>query len=345
MEKKKKRMLLGALAALILIGAACAGAVYYYLFAPQFHPQKTAYIYIDRDDTVDSIYNKVKAQGHPKSFIGFRWMAKYREYPQNIHTGRYAIRPGESVYHVFSRFYRGYQEPINLTIGSVRTLDRLARSIGKQLMIDSAEIAQVMNDSAFQQKLGYNQATMPCLFIPETYQVYWDMSVKDLFERMQKEHQRFWNQERLDKATAIGLTPAEVCTLASIVEEETNNNPEKPMVAGLYINRLHSGMPLQADPTIKFALQDFGLRRITNAHLGINSPYNTYLNAGLPPGPIRIPSPIGLDAVLNYTKHNYIYMCAKEDFSGTHNFASNYTDHMANARKYWKALNERKIFK
>ena len=184
-----------------------------------------------------------------------------------------------------------------------------------------------------------------CLFIPETYQVYWDMSAEEFFERMQKEHQKFWNQERLDKATAIGMTPTEVCTLASIVEEETNNNPEKPMVAGLYINRLHTGMPLQADPTIKFALQDFGLRRITNAHLAVESPYNTYLNTGLPPGPIRIPSPIGLDAVLNHTKHNYLYMCAKEDFSGTHNFASNYAEHMKNARKYWNALNERKIFK
>ncbi len=345
MDKKKKKILIGGLVSLVLIGFICTGTIYYFLFAPQFHPQKTTYIYIDRDDTIDSIYNKVKNQGHPTSFKGFLWMAKYRDYPRNIHTGRYAIHPGENVYHVFSRLYRGYQDPINLTIGSVRTLDRLARSIGKQLMIDSAEVAKVMNDSLFQHKLGYNKETIPCLFIPETYQVYWDMSVTDLFERMQKEHQKFWNQERLNKATAIGMTPAEVCTLASIVEEETNNNPEKPMVAGLYINRLHSDMPLQADPTIKFALQNFGLRRITNAHLSVDSPYNTYRNLGLPPGPIRIPSPIGLDAVLNYVKHDFIYMCAKEDFSGTHNFASNYADHMKNARKYWNALNERKIFK
>lgn len=345
MDKKKKKILIGGLVSLVLIGFICTGTIYYFLFAPQFHPQKTTYIYIDRDDTIDSIYNKVKNQGHPTSFKGFLWMAKYRDYPRNIHTGRYAIQPGENVYHVFSRLYRGYQDPINLTIGSVRTLDRLARSIGKQLMIDSAEVAKVMNDSLFQHKLGYNKETIPCLFIPETYQVYWDMSVTDLFERMQKEHQKFWNQERLNKATAIGMTPTEVCTLASIVEEETNNNPEKPMVAGLYINRLHSDMPLQADPTIKFALQDFGLRRITNAHLSVDSPYNTYRNLGLPPGPIRIPSPIGLDAVLNYVKHDFIYMCAKEDFSGTHNFASNYADHMKNARKYWNALNERKIFK
>lgn len=204
---EKKKIIIGTFVALILIGAACAGTVYYYLFAPQFHPKKTVYIYIDRDDTADSIYNKVEQQGHPRSFTGFRWMAQYKKYSENIHTGRYAIRPGENVYHVFSRLYRGYQEPTNLTVGSVRTLDRLARSVGKQLMIDSTEIAGLMNDSAFQQKLGYNKETLPCLFIPETYQVYWDMSAEEFFERMQKEHQKFWNQERLDKATAIGMTP------------------------------------------------------------------------------------------------------------------------------------------
>ena len=173
-------------------------------------------------------------------------MAKYKKLNQNIHTGRYAIRPNDNVYHVFSRLSRGYQEPINLTIGSVRTLDRLARSVGKQLMIDSAEIARHLFDSTFQAEMGYTPITMACLFIPETYQVYWDMSVDDFFKRMQTEHQRFWNNERLARATAIGMTPEEVCTLASIVEEETNNNEEKPVVAGLYINRLHTDMPLQA---------------------------------------------------------------------------------------------------
>lgn len=345
MGKKKKKILLIGLASILLTGAFCAGAIYYFLFAPQFYPQKTTYVYIDRDDTADSVYNKVKKQGHPRSFAGFYWMAEYKKYPLNIHTGRYAIHPRDDVHHVFSRLSRGYQTPVNLTIGSVRTLDKLARSVGNQLMIDSAEIAKAMNDTMFQQRLGYNKETMPCLFIPETYQVYWNMSVEDFFNRMQKEHQKFWNQERLSKATAIGMTLAEVCTLASIVEEETNNNQEKPVVAGLYINRLHKDMPLQADPTVKFALQDFGLRRITNTHLTIDSPYNTYQKLGLPPGPIRIPSPVGLDAVLNYTRHNYIYMCAKEDFSGAHNFASNYSDHIKNARKYWEALNERKIFK
>ena len=345
MKKKKRTILLSILIGIFLLCAIAGGTIYYYLFAPQFHPSKTVYIYVDRDDTADSITNKIKKFGYVNKLTGFHWMAKYKNLEQNIHTGRYAIRPNDNVYHVYSRFSRGYQEPMNLTVGSVRTLERLARSMGKQLMIDSAEIARRLFDSTVQARLGYTEATLPGLFIPETYQVYWDMSADELIERMRKEHERFWNKERLAQATAIGMTPEEVSTLASIVEEETNNNEEKPMVAGLYINRLHKDMPLQADPTIKFALQDFGLRRITNEHLKIDSPYNTYINTGLPPGPIRIPSKKGIDSVLNYTKHNYIYMCAKEDFSGTHNFASNYAEHMANARTYWKALNERKIFK
>lgn len=345
MKKKKKIILFTVLLGFIFLCTITGGTIYYYLFAPQFHPSKAAYIYIDRDDTTDSIYTKINHVGHVNNLKGFKWMVKYKKLNQNIHTGRYVIRPNDNVYHVFSRILRGYQEPINLTIGSVRTIDRLARSVGKQLMVDSAEIAKLLFDSTFQQKMGYNAETIPCLFIPETYQVYWDMSVDEFFQRMQKEHERFWNKDRLSQATAIGMTPSEICTLASIVEEETNNNEEKPVVAGLYINRLQADMPLQADPTIKFALQNFGLRRITNENLKVDSPYNTYLYTGLPPGPIRIPSKKGIDSVLNYTKHNYIYMCAKEDFSGTHNFASNYADHMANARKYWKALNERKIFK
>ena len=344
MKQRTKKILLTITIALILMAVGGTGTLYYYLFAPQFQPSKTIRVYIDRDDTLDSIYNKVRLKGQPNNFAGFRWMAQYKKYASNIHTGCYAIRPGENIYHVFSRLYRGYQEPVNLTIGSVRTLNRLASNVGRQLMIDSIEIVTLMNDSNFLQRLGYTPETLPALFVPNTYEVYWDTTAESFMERMQKEHRRFWNQTRTQKAKALNMTPVEVATLASIVEEETNDATEKPDVAGLYINRLHRGMPLQADPTIKFALQNFALRRITNADLNVDSPYNTYLNTGLPPGPIRIASPDGLDAVLNYTKHNYIYMCAKEDFSGTHNFASNYSDHLKNARKYWNALNKRKIF-
>ena len=210
-------------------------------------------------------------------------------------------------------------------------------------MIDSVDIAQLLTDTAYIHSIGYTKETLPALFIPNTYEVYWDMSAKDFIQRMEKENKAFWNTDRMEKAKAIGLSPIEVATLASIVEEETANNEEKPMVAGLYINRLKRGMLLQADPTIKFSLQDFGLKRILYKHLEVKSPYNTYKNAGLPPGPIRIPSIRGLESVLNHAKHNYLYMCAKEDFSGTHNFAVTSAQHAANARKYQQALNRRGI--
>lgn len=222
MKKKKRNILLSILIGAFLLCAVAGGTFYYYLFAPQFHPSKTVYIYVDRDDTADSIYHKIKEFGHVNKFTGFQWMAKYKDFNQNIHTGRYAIRPNDNVYHVYSRFSRGYQEPMNLTIGSVRTLDRLARSIGKQLMIDSAEIASQLFDSTFLAQMGYTNITLPSLFIPETYQVYWDMSVDEFFKRIKDEHKRFWNKDRLSQATAIGMTPEEVSTLASIVEEETN---------------------------------------------------------------------------------------------------------------------------
>ncbi len=343
MKKRTIHILIGIFIALVLVACVIGGAFYYFFMAPQFFPQQTAYVYIDRDDTADSVYVKVQEVGNVKDFHGFKWMSEYRHYPESISTGRYEIRNGESVYHVFSRIWRGYQTPMNITINSARTMRRLAGQVGRQLMIDSVEIATLMYDSAFQTKMGYTKETMPALFIPETYEMYWDISVDEFFERMQTEHKRFWNSSRQAKAKEMGLTENEVATLASIVEEETNNNPEKPSVAGLYYNRLRIGMPLQADPTIKFALQEFGIRRILNSDLSVESPYNTYLYKGLPPGPIRIPSVVGLDAVLNYAHHNYLYMCAKEDFSGTHNFAATYREHLNNAQRYWAALNKRRI--
>lgn len=328
----------------LIIGGTAAGIAYYFMLAPQFHPAKNTYIYIDRDDTIDSVYYKVRQAGKPNKFEGFRWIAEYKKYENRIRTGRYIIKPGDNAYHLFQRISGGAQSPINLTIGSVRTLDRLARSVGSQLMIDSIEIANRLADRSYIESIGYKPEILSSLFIPNTYEVYWNMTVDDFFNRMVQEHKRFWNKDRLEKANAIGLTPEEVSTLASIVDEETNAVSEKQTVAGLYMNRLHRGMLLQADPTVKYALQDFELRRILFKHLEVDSPYNTYKYAGLPPGPIRIPSIAGLDAVLNYEKHNYLYMTAKEDFSGKHNFAVTLSQHSENARKYHDALNKRKIF-
>ena len=341
MNKKNKKILVGCLLAAILLGIAGIAHIYYYFFAQPFQITETTYIYIDRDDDVDSVFHKIIEGGNPKQMHGFESLVRYQGY--NVKTGRYAIKPTDNMRYLHRRLSMGYQTPIKLTVGSVRTLDRIARNTARQLMIDSCEIANILNDTSYISKLGYTKETLPALFIPNTYEVYWNISAEDFIQRMGKEHKAFWNEKRLKQAEAIGLTPIEVATLASIVEEETANNSEKPMVAGLYINRLKKGMLLQADPTVKFSLQEFGLKRILFKHLEVNSPYNTYKYAGLPPGPIRIPSYQGLESVLNYTKHNYLYMCAKEDFSGTHNFAINSAQHAANARRYQQALNRRGI--
>ncbi len=245
------------------------------------------------------------------------------------HAGHYALHNGDNLLTIFRRLRSGQQEPIMLTVPSVRTMEDLARFLGEHLMLDSADVAPLLND--------------PALIVPNTYEVYWTITPAQFMERMQREHDAFWTPERRRKAKDMGMTPDQVCTLASIVDEETANNGEKPMIAGMYINRLSQDMPLQADPTVKYAVGDFSLRRILHEHLTVESPYNTYINNGLPPGPIRIASVAGIDAVLNYVHHDCIYMCAKEDFSGTHNFARTYAEHLRNARRYQQELNKRQI--
>ena len=256
MEKKTKKRLIIVILGIILFGIAGVAHIYYYFFAPPFQIKETAYIYIDRDDDVDSVYHKIAETGNPKQMHGFESLVRYQGY--TLKTGRYAIKPTDNMRYLHRRLSMGYQTPIKLTIGSVRTLDRMARNVSRQLMIDSTEVATLLNDTAYIREIGYTKETLPALFIPNTYEVYWDMSAEDFMARMQKEHKAYWNEKRMKQAEAIGLTPIEVATLASIVEEETANQAEKPMVAGLYINRLKKGMLLQADPTVKFSLQEFG---------------------------------------------------------------------------------------
>lgn len=292
-------------------------------------------IYVDNDDTIDSVCRKV---GHPEvSKLAFR-VLKYK-----VRTGRYEVEEGTGLLTMLRRLRNGQQSPVHLTIPQVRTMDRLAGYLAEHLMMDSAEVADCLRDDAFCREYGYTRQTIPALFIPNTYEVWWNVPLSDFMERMVRENASFWSEEREEKARKSGFSHVEIITLASIVDEETANNAEKPMVAGMYVNRLHTGMPLQADPTVKFAVGDFSLRRIYHKHLEVESPYNTYRHAGLPPGPIRIPGIAGIDAVLNYVHHDYLYMCAKEDFSGTHNFARTYAEHLANARRYTQALNRRNI--
>ena len=316
---------------------------FYFFFRSVSTLDETHYLYIDADDTQDSVINKIKPIALPTSMAGLQTLLRHAGYEDHIKTGRYAIKPGEGAITIFRHLRSGQQESLHLTIPEVRTMDRLAAVLGKRLMIDSATIASALYSQEVTTKLGYDTCTIAAMFIPNTYDIYWNISIDGLLERMQKEHDRFWNADRKAKAEQIQLTPNEVATLASIIDEETANNAEKPMIAGMYMNRLKENMPLQADPTIKFALKDFALKRIYNKLLKVDSPYNTYVHEGLPPGPIKIASIKGTDAVLNHVNHDFLYMCAKEDFSGTHNFAKTYPEHLKNAAKYTKALNEKGI--
>ena len=327
----------------LLCFAGIAAIGYFYFFTTFSTQASKQYVYIDDDDTADSVYAKLQPLTSRSSLTGFRTLARHLDYPNNVRTGRYGIEPGQKTLDVFRMLRNGRQEPVMLTIPECRTMEQLAARLSAKLMLDSATIAEALTDEDFCDNLGYDTCTIASMFVPNTYEVYWNTDLDKFMQRMATEHDKFWTAERKQKAAALKLSPDEVCTLASIIDEETANNAEKPMIAGMYLNRLRIGMPLQADPTVKFALKDFALKRIYHGHLEVNSPYNTYKNIGLPPGPIKVASIKGIDAVLNRVQHNYIYMCAKEDFSGTHNFAATYQEHLKNADKYTKALNQRGI--
>ena len=331
----------------LIITAVCLlvilSLIFIYFFTNMSSSSKAEYIYIDRDDNIDSVYAKLEPISEQSPLKGFKTLARHLDYTDNIHTGRYKILPDECAISILKKLKGGMQEPLSLTIPSTRTVENLSAKLSEKLMMDSAEIADVLKDSAICAKYGYDTRTVISMFIPNTYDVYWDVSVEKFLQRMKKESDNFWSTKRKKKAEKLGMSPVEVITLASIVDEETANDKEKPMVAGMYYNRINQDMPLQADPTIKFAIKDFSIKRIYHKMLLIDSPYNTYKNTGLPPGPIRIPTIAGIDAVLNMEKHDYIYMCAKEDFSGTHNFAETYEEHKKNARKYTEALNKKGI--
>ena len=255
-----------------------------------------------------------------------------------LKAGHYIIKQGQSVISVVRMFVLGEQAPVNLVIGEARTLPQLAGKLSKQIMADSTALLSALRNSELKAKYGYKKDSIIAMFVPNTYQVYWTITPEQLLERMNREYKAFWNKDREAKLATTKLTKYQAMTLASIVYEETKNRGEMPKIAGVYINRLRKKMPLQACPTVKYAMGDFTLTRILYKHLRYDSPFNTYRNAGLPPAPICIPSIAAIDAVLNYDKNNYLYFCAKPEFDGTHNFARTLREHNANSRKYNEAL-------
>lgn len=332
---KKSKLTVVCISFLVILGG-----IFYYLFLTSLSSQKNpVYVNIYPNDNIDSIYNKIEREAKPSQMLGFKLISLVSNLKSHIHTGQYALKSGQGSLRILRNIRSGLQTPVKLTIPSVRTTEDLAGELSKKLMIDSTTFMNIFNSSEECAKYGCDTATIISIFIPNTYEIYWNIPIDKFMKRMKKESDSFWTPNHIALAKAAGITPVQVLTLASIIDEETANNGEKNDIAGMYLNRFHAGMPLQADPTIKFALKQFTLKRIYTNLTFVKSPYNTYHNIGFPPGPIRIPSMAGINAVLHYTHHNYMYMCAKEDFSGTHNFARTYAEHMVNARKYSKALN------
>jgi UPF0755 protein len=302
-------------------------------------------IYIPTGSSYQQVFDSLRSNLNIRNPRALDWVARKKNYPELIKAGRYVISRNLSCNELINILRSGRQTPVRLTFNNIRTLNQLAGKIGKQIEADSTQILSYLsNDNNFVSD-GFKKENIIALFIPESYDVYWNTDASGLYARMLKEYRKFWNEDRLSKAKEKNLTPAEVAILASIIDDEVAKKSEKPRIAGVYLNRLKRGMPLEACPTIKFALNDFTITRILFKQLEVDSPYNTYKHGGFPPGPIGCPSVEGLDAVLNAENHDYLFFAAKADFSGYHNFSRTLSEHNHYAALYQQELNKRKIFK
>jgi UPF0755 protein len=335
--------------ALILISLAAFKGLDLYrkAFSPNIYlnPAEKTYLYIKTGWTYDDVMAAIEERQLVKNMNSLKWVAQKKNYSAHVNPGRYRIKTRMSNNDLINLLRSGQQEPVELTFNNIRTLEQFAGIVDEQLEMDSGKLLAYLKSEKEQKKLGFDRYTINCMLIPDTYEVYWNISVEDFLVRMSKEYDAFWNNRRSRKAEGMGLTREEVITLASIVNEETRKNDEKARIAGVYINRLKRGIRLHADPTVIYALGDFNVKRVLRKHYQIDSPFNTYLVDGLPPGPICLPDISSIDAVLNYEKHDYIYFCARPDFSGYHNFARTLEEHNRNAALYRSELNKRRIYR
>jgi UPF0755 protein len=303
------------------------------------------YFYIPTGSGFQDVSNALVQQGIIVNQTTFDWVSEQKKYKLNVKPGRYLLENGMSNNELVNLLRSGNQEPVMVTFNNVRFKEDLAGKVGKFIEADSTQVINLLNSNSFVSKYGFNTTTFLTIFLPNTYEFWWNTSAEQFVERMTTEYKKFWTAERKQKAKILGLSQSEVSILASIVQKETNKTDEKPTVAGVYLNRLKKGMLLQADPTLVYANRDFEARRVLNSHKAIDSPYNTYKYKGLPPGPICLPSIESIDAVLNAKSHNYLYFCAKADNSGYHSFASTYSQHIQNAREFQRELNRRKVYR
>ena len=329
----------------IVIVCVLGGIILLYIFLPAVanKSQSNAIIRIPAYASTQTVRDSLAKYYGDKYADKVAMLAKLRGTDFTTRHGAYMIDSGMSPLMAHRRLAQGAQHPLNLVINGARGIDILSEKVAKNLDFTPDSLKRHLADSVFLSQFGLRPQEALALFVDDTYQVFWNFSPENVAAKIGKNYQKIWTPERLQKAKDLGLTPAEVITIASIVDEETNKADEKPQIARLYLNRLKKNMKLQADPTVKFAIGDFSIRRIRGEHLKTISPYNTYQVNGLPPGPIRTVTVKDIDAVLNAPQHDYIYMCAKDDFSGYHSFAKDYNTHMQNARNYQKALNRRNI--
>jgi UPF0755 protein len=301
------------------------------------------YLYIHTGATYENLLQELEKGGYVKNMWSFKTLADRANLPTHVHPGKYHIFPGMSNYAMVRMLHAGRQTPVKLVINKLRTKQDFISLLGRNLEADSITLRQLFHNPAYLDSFGLDTNTVMCGVMPDTYDFYWNTGADKAFRKIVQNYQHYWTPERQKQAKDQGLTDNEAIVIASIVDEETNKNDEKPKVASVYLNRLHNGMKLQADPTVKFAVGDFSIRRITGAHLQTVSPYNTYMYSGLPPGPICTPAPSSIQAVLTAPKTQYLYFCAKEDFSGYHNFAATYDEQLKNAHAYQQALDARGI--
>jgi UPF0755 protein len=341
MAKKKKSFLKHILIGLFAAGGLGLSGVYLVVFASNV--KKDGFLYIPTGSTFQQVQDSLQKHDFLKNSSSFYFWQNVKSYQDHVKSGRYELRKGMTNKQLVTILRSGRQTPIRLTFNNIRTFDQLASRVNSFIEADSTSLMEAFFDPEFLEKHQLSSREMKAIFIPNTYELWWNTSASQFVERMRIEHEKFWNDERQKKAQTRNLTPIQVSIVASIVEEETKKNDEKPLVASVYLNRLKRGMLLQADPTVKYGFGNFELKRILNVHLKHDSPFNTYLYKGLPPGPINFPSTNSLDAVLNSPPTDYLFFCAKPDFSGYHAFAKTYSEHLQNARRYWDFLNKNKI--
>ena len=344
---KKFLKIIGVIIILGVIGAAIGG---YYFYGKIFKSNVTikdnesVIVYIPTHATYQEVLDSLYAKNIINDKITLEWVMKQKNYKNNIYAGRYEIINGMSNNDLVDLLRSGKQSPIKVTFNNIRLKTELAGRISKQITADSTLILEALNNEALISELGFTTENILVIFIPNTYELYWNTSAEQFVRRMHKEYQNFWTEERKSKATKTGLSEIEVSILASIVQaEQTLQKSEQPIIAGLYINRLNKKIPLSSCPTLIYAHGDFSIKRVLDKHIEIESPYNTYKYAGLPPGPITLPEIRAIDAVLNYEKTDYLYMCAKEDFSGYHYFSKILSQHLNYAKRYHNAANKRGV--